>query len=63
VISGVANVAKAVGAPTRRKLRLGWAAHLVGSSPWIFEKASGIVLQLLTLPSGDLDDGIHTLFE
>jgi hypothetical protein len=64
VISGVAKVAEMVGAPTNRKLRFGWAAHgLVGSSQWVFEKASGIVLQLLMLPSADLDDRIRALFE
>ena len=63
VISGVAKVAEAVGAPTKRKLRFGWAAHgLLGSSPWVFENASGIVLQLLTLES-DSDDPIRTLFD
>jgi len=57
VIRGVTKVAETSGAPTRQQLRFGWAAHgLVGSSPWAFEKASGIVLQLLTLPSGDLND-------
>jgi hypothetical protein len=63
VISGVAQVVEEVGAPTKRQLRFGWAAHsLVGSSPWVFEKASGIVLQLLTLPSGHLDNQAHGLF-
>jgi hypothetical protein len=63
VIRGVAKVAEAVGAPTKRKLRFGWAAHgLVSSSPSVFEKASGVVLQLLTLPRDDLDDRILTLF-
>jgi ribosomal protein L7/L12 len=43
VINGVARAAEAVGAPARRKLRFGWAAHgLVGSSPSIFEGASKI---------------------
>ena len=63
VIRGVTKVAEEVGAPTKRKLRFGWAAHsLVSSSSWMFEKASAIVLQLLTLPSGGSDDQIRALF-
>ena len=63
LISGVAMAAETVGAPTKRKSRFGWAAHgLVTSSPSVFEKASGIVLRLLTLPSGGLDDQVHGLF-
>jgi hypothetical protein len=58
-----AGLAEAVGAPTKRKLRFGWAAHgNVSSSPWVFEKASGIVLQLLTMPSAGPDDQVHGLF-
>jgi hypothetical protein len=63
VINGVAKAAEAVGAPTRRKLRFAWAAHdRVGSSRWIFEKASGIVLRLLTLPTSDLNERVEGLF-
>jgi hypothetical protein len=62
VISGVAKAAEAIGAPTRRKLRFGWAHGLASSSPWVFEKASGIVLRLLMLPSGDLNDQVTGLF-
>jgi hypothetical protein len=63
VISGVTKVAETSGAPTRRQLRFGWAAHgLVGSSPWVFERASGIVLQLLMLRSDGLDDQVDGLF-
>jgi hypothetical protein len=63
VIKGVAKATETVGAPTRQQLRFGWAAYgRVGSSQWIFEKASGIVLRLLMLRSGDLDDQVHGLF-
>jgi hypothetical protein len=64
VFRGVAGVAEAVGAPTKRRLRFRWAAHgLVGSSQRTFEKASGVVLQLLMLSSSleDLEDRIRTL--
>jgi hypothetical protein len=62
VINGVAKAAEAVGAPARRKLRFGRAAHGVVNSPhWVFEKASGIVLRLLMLPAVDLDDQVDGL--
>jgi hypothetical protein len=63
VISGAVKVAEAIGAPTKAALRFGWAAHgLVGSSSYVFEKASEIVLQLVMLPKGVSNDEIRRLF-
>jgi hypothetical protein len=64
VISGIAKVAETIGAPKRRSLRFGRAAHgLVGSSPRVFEEVSGIVLQMFILPDASLDNGIRMLFD
>jgi len=63
VIGGAVKVAEVTGAPTKAMLRFRWAAHgLVGSSQSVFEKASGIVLQLLMLPRAASDEQIRALF-
>lgn len=55
VAEGVARTAESVGAPTNAALRFGWAAHAtVGSSRAIFEKASGVLLQLFTISTNDV---------
>jgi hypothetical protein len=62
VIAGVEQVAEAIGAPTKATLRFRWAAHgLAGSSPSVFEEASGIVLQFLMLPEGASNEKIRAL--
>lgn len=62
VIEGVGRVAASIGAPRNISLRFRWAAHgRVGSSPSIFEKVSGIVMQLLLLPIDVSTDGIQAL--
>ena len=64
VIAGVEKAVEASGAPTRSALRFRWAAHgLVGSSPWIFEKTSGFVVQLLMLPTDTTERELITLCE
>jgi hypothetical protein len=63
VVAGVAKVAESNAVPTRACLRFRWAAHgLVGSSPSIFEKVSGLVAQLLTLPKSASDEQLAALF-
>jgi hypothetical protein len=62
VVAGVVKVAESSGVPTRAALRFRWAAHgLVGSSPSVFEKVSGLVVQLLTLPKSASDEQIRAL--
>lgn len=62
VIAGISKVAESVGAPTKMALRFRWAAHaVVGSSPSAFEKASGLVLQLLILAEGAGDEQVRAL--
>lgn len=63
VVAGVVKVAESSGIPTRASLRFRWAAHgLVGSSPSVFEKVSGLVMRLFTLPKGASDAKILALF-
>jgi hypothetical protein len=64
VTNGVARIAESIGAPNRAILRFRWAAHaLVGSSPSEFEKASAIVVQLLTLPADVSEKQVCALLE
>jgi hypothetical protein len=63
VVTGIEKLAELNGLPTKVALRFHWAAHgLVGSSPSIFEKASGLVVQLLTLPKETSEDQLMALF-
>ena len=51
VFKEVERIAETIGAPTKAALQFKWAAHgHMGSSPWIFEKVSGLVLQFLVSP-------------
>jgi hypothetical protein len=62
VVTGVAKVGELRGVPTRASLRFRWAAHgVVGSSPSTFEKVSGLVVQLLTLPKDASDEQVRAL--
>jgi len=63
VITGIEKLAESSGAPTKGTLQFRWAAHgLVGSSPSIFEKVSGLVVQLLTLPKDTSEGQLMALF-
>jgi hypothetical protein len=62
VLTGAENAAVLFGLPTKRALQFRWAAHgLVSSSPWIFEKVSGLVVRLLTLPRTASDENLKAL--
>jgi hypothetical protein len=64
VVTGIEKLAELSGLPTKGALRFRWAAHrLVGSSPSIFEKVSGLVVQLLTLPKGTSEGEMIALFD
>jgi hypothetical protein len=64
VLVGASNIAATMGAPTNATLWFRWAAHgLVGSSPWMFEKISGLVLRLLTLPKDSVDRDIEEMLQ
>lgn len=64
VVDGVDNVARLHGLPTRATLNFRWGAHgLIGSSSWIFEKVSGVVARLLTLPKTASDAELKALLE
>ena len=64
VFTGVERAVGSIGLPIRMSLRFRWAAHgLVGSSRLIFEKASGLVVQLLTLPEDASERHIVALFD
>jgi len=53
---------ESIGGPSKASLRFRWAAHsLVGSSPSIFERVSGIVVQLLRLPICASDEQMQAL--
>jgi hypothetical protein len=53
VVRGVSTMAESGGLPTRMTLCYRWAAHgTVGTSAWIVEKVSGLVVELLMLPTG-----------
>jgi hypothetical protein len=62
VISGVENVSRSHGLPQGVALKFRWGAHgLIGSSPWIFEKVSGLVARLLTLPTAASKEELNAL--
>ena len=62
VVSGVVKVAESSGVPSGARLRFRWAAHgIVGSSPSVFEKASGLVVRLLMLPKSTTDEQLMAL--
>lgn len=62
VIAGVVKAAESIGAPRRASLRFRWAAHgLVGSSSSMFERLSGILVQLLTLSRDASTEDIQAL--
>ena len=64
VIDGVSKIAETLGAPSRASLRFRWAAHgLVGSSSSIFERISGIVVRLLTLPEDASEEQLAALLK
>jgi hypothetical protein len=64
VFSGVEKLADSIGLPTKAALRFRWAAHgLVGSSSFMFEKVSGLVIRLLTLPKGAREKEVTALVE
>jgi hypothetical protein len=64
VVSGAVRIAESIAAPPKRKLWFRWAAHgLINSSPSIFEQVSGIVLQLLIIPTVVDDAKIRTLLQ
>jgi hypothetical protein len=63
VLRGVEKVGESRGLPTKASLRFRWAAHgLLGSSPSIFEKASGLVVQLLALPRKASEEDLMAVF-
>jgi hypothetical protein len=63
VVAGIEKAGESRGLPTNASLRFRWAAHgVVGSSPSIFEKVSGLVVQLLTLPKGASEGQLAALF-
>jgi len=62
VLTGVENVTELYGFPTKQALQFRWAAHgRVGSSPWIFERVSGLVVRLLTLPRTASEEDVLAL--
>jgi hypothetical protein len=64
VFKGAERIADTIGAPTKAALQFKWAAHgRVGSSPWIFEKASGLVLQLLVSPNDAIEQQIEAALD
>jgi hypothetical protein len=64
IFSGAERIADAIGAPTKLALQFRWAAHgSVGSSPWVFEKLSEWVMQLLLLPKDATTRQIESVFE
>jgi hypothetical protein len=63
VITGIEKHAELGSLPIGVKLQFRWAAHgLIGSSPSIFEKVSGIVAQLLLLPKDSSEENLIALF-
>jgi len=64
VFAGVERAADSTGIPVRFSLRFRWAAHgLVGSSRLIFERAAGLIVQLLALPNDVSEQQIVALLE
>jgi len=64
VFSGVEKLADSIGLPAKAALRFRWAAHgLVGSSSFMFEKVSGLVVRLLTLPKRAGEKEVMALVE
>ena len=64
VLDGASKIATTVGAPTNAALWFRWAAHgVVGSSPRIFEKISGVALRLLMLPTDPLAEDIEAMLD
>ncbi len=62
VVAGVGKGAETRGVPTRAAPRFRWAAHgLVGSSPSVFEKVSGLVVQILMLPKSATNEQLVAL--
>jgi len=64
VFAGIERAADATGIPVRFSLRFRWAAHgLMGSSSLIFERVSGLIVQLLALPKDTSEERIVALLE
>ena len=64
VFSGIEKLTDSIGLPTKAALRFRWAAHgLVGSSAFMFETVSSLVVRLLTLPKDAGEKEIVALFD
>jgi hypothetical protein len=62
VFAGIEKAASTTSIPVKSSLQFRWAAHgLVGSSSAIFEKVTGLIVQLLALPNDASEEQIVAL--
>jgi hypothetical protein len=64
VFAGIERASGSIGIPVKSSLRFRWAAHgLVGSSSSMFNRAAGLVVQLLTLPEDASEECVVALLK